>query len=257
MKRNAAAGDQLQDIETYNAPDKLRKNAAAGDQLQDIETYNAAANSCADPALYDPAILKNNILDCISNYELENNISVLSIKQLQWNSVLETIAIRIIKPLHINFKDIDLLNTIADIYLSICRFYNKTSSLYGYSIISTIPYNTLISYRNNSEKNSIYIDIDNNNRVINNKGLMQYRIKHNNNRIIELFNTDYIELAKRIAADREHALTDRTEEGSVMSLALGKIEFSWIESAKEKMQVETMQNYTLPQDILKEYSENN
>lgn len=218
-----------------------------------VET-NTEANT-ENITVIDNNYLINAIDSCIKNYEMENSIDITSIKQLQFNHVLETICNRIIKPLRIDFKDIDTLYRIADIYISLCRKYNKTSSVYGYSIISNIPYSILKSNTNNV-RYSIYIDMDNNYRVIDSLGISFYRIKHKGNNIIELFNTDYTLLTKRILADREHALTDKTEDGSVMALALGKIEYTWIESAKEKIQVNIMEKYQLPSDLIDKYSDN-
>ncbi len=224
-----------------------------------LDTKNAVqANTEANTeelTSIDNNYLINAIDTCIKDYEIENSVDIMSIKQLQFNHVLETICSRIIKPLRIDFKDIDSLYRIADIYLSICRKYNKTSSLYGYSIISNIPYSILNNNKNNI-RYSVYIDIDNNYRVIDSIGINLYRLTHKGNNVVELFNTDYIMLTKKILADREHALTDKTEDGSVMALALGKIEYTWIESAKEKIQVNIMEKYQLPSDLIDKYSDN-
>lgn len=224
-----------------------------------LDTENAIqTNTEADTeelTSIDNNYLINAIDTCIKDYEIENSVDITSIKQLQFNHVLETICNRIIKPLRIDFKDIDTLYRIADIYISLCRKYNKTSSLYGYSIISNIPYSMLTNNTSNN-RYTVYIDIDNNYRVVDSIGINLYRMKHRNNNIIELSNSDYIMLTKKILADREHALTDKTEDGSVMALALGKIEYTWIESAKEKIQVNIMEKYQLPSDLLDKYSDN-
>ena len=217
-----------------------------------IET-NTEANT-ENISVIDNNYLINAIDSCIKDYEIENSVDITDIKQLQFNHVLETICNRIIKPLRIDFKDIDSLYRIADIYISLCRKYNKTSSLYGYSIISNIPYCMLTNNTSNN-RYTVYIDIDNNYRIIDSIGINLYRMKHRNNNIIELSNSDYIMLTKKILADREHALTDKTEDGSVMALALGKIEYTWIESAKEKIQVNIMEKYQLPSDLIDKYSD--
>ena len=231
-----------------------KKRSAA--MRNDLDALNGSDKLPGDNFCINQKYLKNRIIECIKQYEIEFNVNVSEIKQIQWNSVLEYIGENVIKALNVDIRNIDVMNTICTIYLSICRMYLKTSSIYGYSLISCIPYSTLLSYKNGNTY-SVYIDIDNDYTEIESKSINVYRMHHKNNRILELSNTYYSGMIKRISADREHGLTDKTEDGSIPSLALGKIEFGWIESAKEKLQVEIAQKYTLPKDILKEYSENN
>lgn len=201
---------------------------------------------------------KNRTYEAIEQYKQEYNYSDSELelmKQLKWNSVLEYIGENVIKTLNIDIRNIDIMNSICTIYLSICRMYLKTSSIYGYSLISCVPYSTLLSYKNGNTY-SVYIDIDNDYTEIESKSINVYRMHHKNNRILELSNTYYSGMIKRISADREHGLTDKTEDGSIPSLALGKIEFGWIESAKEKIQVQEYEKYRLPTDIIKELTDN-
>lgn len=204
----------------------------------------------------DKEYLKTRITEAIQDYETEENVDCKAIKQLQWNAVLEYIADTVIKPMRLNIKDSEVCMILAKIYLSICHQNLKSSSLYGYSILSCIPYSVLLN--SNKNNNYIYIDIDNDYRYIDSKAIALYRSvdKYKGNHIIKVFNDTYTGIAKMITEDREHCLTDKTEDGSIPSLALGKIEFGWIESAKEKIQVQEYEKYRLPSDIIKELTDN-
>ena len=215
-----------------------------------IETFSRDSSGPAADIEY----IRSQIYSCISEYEIEFNCSVQSLKQLQFNHVLEYLCNRVIKPLDIDYKNPDIIYNYSEIYISICRYSNKSTSLYGLSIFLNIDYHLLYSLKD-SKIYSIYYDCTNK-RYIEKNSINNYRYYHKDSKIIELPNNLFKQVYEKIRADREHALTDKTEDGSVMSLALGKIEYSWIESAKEKIQVETIQKYQLPQDILKKYSDN-
>ena len=101
----------------------------------------------------------------------------------------------------------------------------------------------------------LYIDSVNN-KVLDNIEIDIYKQLHKEAVIIKASKDIYTEIIKKIEQDRQHALTDKAENGSVMSLALGKIEYGWIESAKEKIQVEMLENYRLPTDLIDKYSDN-
>ena len=204
--------------------------------------------------MIDSKYIYNRFIDCINQYELDNNVSVLDLKQIRWNSVLEYIRIHVLECINIDIRNVENMSTICNIYLSICRIYNKTSSIYGYSLLTGIPYDTLKRYKD--IEHYTYIDIDNNYMEIDYHSIGLYRKKHIGNRIYYISNNMYASIVKKIVDDRQHALTDKVEDGSIPALALGKIEYGWIESQKEKAQVEMIQSYRLPKDILNKYSDN-
>ena len=117
----------------------------------------------------DETETRNRIESAIEDYKIEFNTDVTSLKQLQWNSVLEYIYNNAIKPMRIDYRQVQSLITLCDIYLSICRMYNKTSSVYGYCIYSNIPYSSITAYKYNIKAiKDIYIDITKNCIVDNN-----------------------------------------------------------------------------------------
>lgn len=207
-------------------------------------------------ASVDKNYLKNRIEDCISQYEIENNLAIKDINQLQYNHVLIYIYENVIKELKIDIRDIFALDILADILIELSFKLNKSISLYSYSIFTGIPYTTIRNTIYNNSRCNIYYD-KTYNKVIDNSAIGLYRMHHKESLIIEMPNNLFKQVCEKVRLTREHMLTDKVEQGSIPSLALGKIEFGWIESAKEKLQVEIAQKYTLPQDILKEYSDNN
>lgn len=206
---------------------------------------------------YTREYLQNVIETAIDAYAERYNIDVLNISQRQWNHTLKYIYENAIKPLKIDYRNVLVLNMLVDIYLSLTALYNKSSSVYGFCIYIGIPYTTLINnkYSSNNQIKDVYIDTTNN-KVLDSIEVDIYKQLHDDCKIVKTSKDIYTDIIKKIQADREHSLTDKAENGSVMSLALGKIEFQWIESAKEKIQVEMLENYRLPSDLLNKYSDN-
>ena len=203
------------------------------------------------------AYILNRSEELIEEYEKTNNIDVLSITQLQWNYVLYYLCknIFVLNGKRIlDYSNIDLLDSIADIYIyELCQKYNKSVSLNGFCTYTGINYNTVLSWYNGNSRQYIYIDTVTN-TVLDYSQKDLYLIQHKDANIIEIPNHKYKDLVKKIKIQREHNLTDKTESGSIMSLALGKIEYGWIESAKERKQLEIIEKYTLPSDLLQKYS---
>lgn len=206
---------------------------------------------------YTREYLQNVIENAIDAYTERYNIDVLSISQRQWNHTLKYIYENAIKPLRIDYRNVIVLNMLVDIYLSLTALYNKSSSVYGFCIYIGIPYTTLINnkYSSNNQIKDVYIDTTNN-KVLDSIEIDIYKQLHKESVIVKSSKDIYTDIIKKIESDREHALTDQAENGSVMSLALGKIQYGWIESAKEKIQVEMLENYRLPGDLLSKYSDN-
>lgn len=207
-----------------------------------------------DISAIDKTYIENAVIDVLRDYETIYNVDIESLKQIRFNHVLQYISDRIIKPLKIDYRNPYILYSISEVYISICRLCSKSVSLYGLSIFLNVDYRLLYSLKDNKAY-SLYYDTDNN-IYIDSTTINNYRYKYKEHKIIELPNNLFKQVCDKIKAEREHMLTDKTEDGSVMSLALGKIENGWIESQKEKLQVETMQKYQLPADILKKYSDN-
>ena len=116
------------------------------------------------------------------------------------------------------------------------------------------PYSTIMG--NSNKSYNIYIDTTEN-IIVDNDIINFYRINHSNNNIISVSNDIYRSLRKMIDMDRQHGLTDKAENGSVMSLALGKIEYGWIEGKDKQLQAQILeQKYALPSDLIDKYSDN-
>ena len=223
-----------------------------------IDTENAIqTNTKADTEeirTIDKSYLENRIIESIHELESIRNWDIEKINQIQWNSVLEYVYNSVLKPYRIDYRNIELLLVLCKIYLSINRIYSKSSSMYGYCIMINAPYSTIMS--NSNKSYNIYIDTTEN-IIIDNDIINFYRVNHSNNTIVSISNDIYRSLRKMIDSDRQHGLTDKAENGSVMSLALGKIEYGWIEGKDKQLQAQILeQKYALPSDLLDKYSDN-
>ena len=194
------------------------------------------------------------VLQAISEYEIVNNIRVIDISQLQYNDTLMYIRDNVVIPMHIDIRDIDTLNMLCDIYIQICSRYNKSVSIMGYSYISNIDYTVLNNWYKSNNRDKTYIDITLN-RIVDSTGIQLYKLKHSNSIVTEIPNNYYRQILKKIVDTREHSLTDKAENGSVMSLALGKIEYGWIEGRDKQIQADILEQYRKPSDILQNYEQ--
>ena len=231
----------------------LKGMTNSGQIIDSLTENNALEVNTEALTAFDEKTIRNAINTAIENYKLEYDTDIYSLTQIQWNHTLEYIYNNALMPYRIDYRNTELLYNIAKLYLSTCRLYNKSSSVYGLSLITNIPYSVLVNTK--SSKYNIYIDTDNN-IVIDNNRIAFYRYNNPNIHCIEIPNNTFSEVAKMVLQDRQHALADKAENGSVMSLALGKIEYGWEEGKRAQLQAEQMENYRLPSDLIDKYSDN-
>lgn len=105
-------------------------------------------------------VYENNIAEAISQYCIDHKIKpadLYTIDQSRWNSVLMYIYKYTFKPLNtdskrensrVDYNNIDLLNNICDIYISLCYEYSKEVSVLGFSKMTGINPDTIYSWGN-------------------------------------------------------------------------------------------------------------
>ncbi len=194
------------------------------------------------------------VLQAIAEYETINGLRVQDISQLQWNDTLMYIRDNVIIPMHIDIRNIDLLTVLADVYIRVSARYKKSVSVMGYSYISNIEYDNLNNWYKSNSRDITYIDIAHN-KIVPSTSIQLYKLKHVDCQFVELSNNSYRQILKKIVETREHSLTDKAEDGSVMSLALGKIEYGWIEGRDKQIQADILEQYRKPSDILQNYEQ--
>lgn len=204
----------------------------------------------------DIEYFKNRVYEVLEDYRNENNIdSLTSLKQLQWNSVLMYIGnhvFRINGNRVLNYRDINLLFELVNLYTDICNSHNKTISIVGFSYFSSIDDTILYKWEKQTNRDTIYYDTDTN-TLIDSTGITLYRINKPTHNIIELSNNAYSRLVKKIRVYREEQLRNKTEDGSIPSLALGKIEYAWIEGGDKQLQAKLIESYIAPSNLLDKY----
>jgi len=235
-------------------------------QKTDLQPENgsapAAAAGSAEIVSADITYFKNRILECISEYEIENNVKVKEIKKTEWNAVLIYIYNHVFKRIsdphkniqknNIDYSNIDLLLDIADFYIYISLLNNKDVSINGFSYLTGIPLYTLKRWKTGKYKSYVYMDL-NTNRVIDNNTADKYISAYKDHTVIKISNSDYMLISEKLNAAREHTLADLALDGSVMSLALGKIEYGWIEGKDKQLAAEMLQQQLDGKDLLSDY----
>ena len=71
--------------------------------------------------------------------------------------------------------------------------------------------------------------------------------------MLKISNNAYSGIAEKLSAAREHTLADLALDGSVMSLAIGKIEYGWIEGKDKQLQADLLQQRINGTDLLTDY----
>ena len=223
-----------------------------------FETAKARTSDIETVKQNDIEYYTNRVYDAIEEYKRINDIdSITSLKQLQYNAVLMYIGKTVFsynKKRILDYRNIELLNQLLDLYINICATYNKTISIIGYSHFIYMDYTVLYKWEHNLNRDTIYYDTTNN-MIIDSKAVTLYRIQHNDVNIVELPNTQYSLLVKKIKQIREGNLKDKTEDGSIPSLALGKIEYGWIEGKDNQLKAQVLEQYIQPSNLLEKYND--
>ena len=223
-----------------------------------FETAKARTSDIETVKTGDIEYYSNRIDEAIENYKIENDIEdIKALSQLEFNALLIYIGKSVFKVNHKNildYRDIILIDKILDIYIRVCYRYKKSVSIYGFSYFIAIDYSTLNRWSNNSNRDVLYYDVDNN-IYIDNGSITFYKMHNPNLNIVEMPNTMYSALCKKIKTVREHCLTDKTEDGSIPSLALGKIEYGWIEGKDNQLKAQLIENYIKPSNLLEKYND--
>lgn len=199
---------------------------------------------------------ENRIETAIESYKLENGIDdIKALSQLEFNALLIYIGksvFRINNKNILDYRDVTLLDKLLDSYVNLCYRFKKSVSVYGYCYYISMSHTTLLRWKDNTNRDTLYYDIDNN-IYIDGSSISFYRMHNPNLNVVEMPNTLYSGLYKKIKAIREHCLTDKTEDGSIPSLALGKIEYGWIEGKDKQLQAKLIESYIAPSNLLDKY----
>lgn len=237
--------------------------------IKDIEPlgscYSSSGSVCEEIPTQDINYYINRIQDAITDYSEEHNKEdIYKLSKTRWNAVLIYIYNKVFKPIVIKretsiipYKDINLLNQLADYYIFLCNEYNKDVSLNGYCKMIGLSSVTIHRWNNKRDRSRQYIDIDHNNYVIAEEELKTYRLTYPAARLVELPNTLHGNLKQKLLAEREQSLKSITLDGSIPALALGKIEYAWIEGGLQQKQAEMLDNYTAPTALLDSYRSGN
>lgn len=205
---------------------------------------------------------KNRILSALEEYKTINDIEDLHrISKTRWKAALRFVYESVFKPeartgkqrrCIIPYSRIDILDGLSDEYINLCNEYNKDISLYGYSILIGIDYHTLLQWLHSKTRSSIYID-NTTGKVVQSNLIEQYRKIRPDAEIEEVPNTLYINVCQKLTAERQESLRSLSLDGSIPALALGKIEYGWIEGGLQQKQAELIEQSRAAADLLQEY----
>lgn len=225
---------------------------------------NTEANTEEITASVDFSYYKNRIDESIKEYEIINDVNIREIKKTEWNAVLIYIYNHVfklskkqnnMKYRYSPYNDSVLMNALCDYYIYLCYTYNKPINIMGFNHMLNLSDNYL--YRYSNKDSYIYIDIDNNNKVIQYNQLNKYRNVYNTHTIVKISNDTMSTIRQKLVYNSERSLQDMALDGSVMALAVGKIVHGWEEGKKAQVQADILEKkYALPSDLIDKYSDN-
>lgn len=93
----------------------------------------------------------------------------------------------------LDYNDIDNLNVVADVFISLCREYNIMPSQYNFEILTGISKQTLCNWGNKDYRSNLYYDLDGN--LI--KDIQGYKL-NNKGEYVEKPTTSYFDLTQKI-----------------------------------------------------------
>lgn len=187
---------------------------------------------------YNITLIKNKIQNAINDFMIENDIQDLKSEPLQVFSACITYAGRaVFSP---DFLTIDrqrkiynyvLIDNVADYYLYICKLYNKTSSLYDFSILINIRYRILQSWRNDTsadagadllEQLTTIYNIDYNKYI---NTIKSYIVNNEGDKLTAMTASIF----DKLHTDREHALTARLvgNQNAIGTITAVNKEYLW------------------------------
>lgn len=115
-------------------------------------------------------IVKGDIEYYIDLFCQENEIDKKSIRPQEWTAALKYINELYIKPNKMLFVFQDtipykrhnyfMIDKLLDKYIYLCNMYNQSISILGFSVLSGISQESIYQWRNDKQKNIIYINSD-------------------------------------------------------------------------------------------------
>ncbi len=128
----------------------------------------------------------------------------------------------------VNYNNIKAIDTIWDIYTSLCYKYNKRPTILNFSIMIDISMETINSWKNENTRQYMYYDCDNN--VIDN--IQAWRNKHPNGDYRQELSTSHSETVKKWLKECEASLFDgATEQNSIGCIFALKANYGYTETA--------------------------
>lgn len=204
----------------------------------------------------DISYINNRIHECIREYESINEIKARECKKIEWNAILLYIYNHAIKPIRNKdkaciYRNDDLIEQLADLYINVCYENLKDISLTGFGYLTGISRSTLNAIRNSNTET--YIDIDSNNKGIGTRDINNYRKLYPDHQIVTLSKPGCTIAYEKIATASEQALTSLTLDGSVMALAIGKVKHGWEEGKRAQVAAQLLEDARNTSDLLREY----
>lgn len=201
----------------------------------------------------------NRIAAALAEYQDANQVDDLHrISKTRWKAALAYVYDLVFKPERktrrgsaLPYDNAELLSGIADLYIGICNEYEKDVSIYGFCILTGISYQAMLNWQN-GQKGTLYYDMDTG-RIIQGIGISAYKAVHQDARIKEMPNMAYRDIVKKLSASRQESLRSLSLDGSIPALALGKIEYGWIEGGLQQKQAELIEQSRAAAELLQEY----
>lgn len=150
----------------------------------------------------------------------------------------------------IDNNDIELLDSIFNIYTSLCYKYNKRPTLLNFSLMVGIAMDTFNSWKNQDTRGYIYFDL-NDNRILN---LPAWKLNHKDEQYRQELGSSHSETVKKWLRECESSLVDGAiEQNGIGCIFALKANYGYTETAPAQVPYSGDQRKTIEQ-IAQEHS---
>lgn len=145
-----------------------------------------------------------------------------------FNGMIKYIYLNYFKNIKLNYDDINMLDSIWDIYTSLCYKYSKRPTILNFSIMIDISMDCLNDWKNGTNRNYVYFDSDGN-QIFN---LPAWKLGHPGEQPRQELSTRHSQTVKKWLKECEAALYDgATEQNSIGCIFALKANYGYTETA--------------------------
>ena len=196
-------------------------------------------------------VYESKIFELVDEYisDLDNPDDIKTNRSL-FTGMVKYLYMQYFKNTSIDYDDIDLLDSIFNIYTSLCYKYSKRPTLLNFSIMIGISMDTLNSWKREETRGFIYFD-DKGDRIYD---LPAWRLHHPNEDYRQEISSSHSETVKKWLKECESTLVDGAiENNSIGCIFALKANYGYVETA-QRIEISTKDQVKSVDQIVAEHA---